>query len=647
MPAHSILFFFPKPSPMLELQHITLSRNGVNLIENADARIHPGQRVGLTGRNGSGKSTLLALLRHEIDADSGDYRLPPDWRIASVAQETPSLPDSALDYVLAGHAPYQAALAAITAAEQSGDGHAIARAHDQFAACDGYAQPARAAELLDGLGFPPDEQHRAVASYSGGWRMRLNLARALIAPAELLLLDEPTNHLDLDAIIWLQDYLKTHPATQIIIAHDREFLDALCTRILHIENRQLQSYTGNYSDYERQNYEQRLQADAQYQKQARQRAHLQSYIDRFRAKATKARQAQSRLKALEKLDAAPPPPPEADYQLAFQPAENHPNPALIAQKARLGYGDKTILQEITLRIAADARIGILGRNGAGKSTLMKALAGELAPLSGSIEAHKNTRIGYFTQHQLDALRGEHDALWHLQRILPQESEQQHRNRLGGYGFHGDKASAPVGQYSGGEKARLALALIIAQRPNLLLLDEPTNHLDLAMRDALTLARQNYDGAMLIISHDRSLLRVACDEFRLVADGKLQPFDGDLEDYHRYLNASRQATDNTAATPANSGDSRQEQKRREAEQRQRLRPLKQAVEAQEKTIAKLEAALEQHKAALADPALYEAENKEKLKETLAAQSDAQKALDAAEAAWMEAAEALQAAEQAAG
>ena len=628
---------------MLELQHITLSRNGVNLIENGDARIHPGQRVGLTGRNGSGKSTLLALLRHEIDADSGDYRLPPDWRIASVAQETPSLPDSALDYVLAGHVPYQAALAAIAAAEQSGDGHAIARAHEQFAACDGYAQPARAAELLDGLGFPPHEQQRAVASYSGGWRMRLNLARALIAPAELLLLDEPTNHLDLDAIIWLQDYLKTQPATQIIIAHDREFLDALCTRILHIENRQLQSYTGNYSDYERQSYEQRLQAGAQYQKQERQRAHLQNYIDRFRAKATKARQAQSRLKALEKLDAAPPPPPEADYQLAFQPAENHPNPALIAQKARLGYGDKTILQEITLRIAADARIGILGRNGAGKSTLMKALAGELAPLSGSIEAHKNTRIGYFTQHQLDALRGEHDALWHLQRILPQESEQQHRNRLGGYGFHGDKASAPVGQYSGGEKARLALALIIAQRPNLLLLDEPTNHLDLAMRDALTLALQNYDGAMLIISHDRSLLRAACDEFRLVADGKLQPFDGDLEDYHRYLSASRQAATTPSAAQAGS-DNRQEQKRREAEQRQRLRPLKQAVETQEKTIAKLEAVLEQHKSALADPALYEADNKARLKEILAAQSETQKALNAAEAAWLEAAEALQQAEQ---
>ena len=517
---------------------------------------------------------------------------------------SPSLPDSALDYVLAGHAPYQAALAAIAQAEQSGDGHAIARAHEQFSACDGYAQPARAAELL--------------------------------------LLDEPTNHLDLDAIIWLQDYLKTHPATQIIIAHDREFLDALCTRILHIENRQLQSYTGNYSDYERQSYEQRLQAGAQYQKQERQRAHLQNYIDRFRAKATKARQAQSRLKALEKLDAAPPPPPEADYRLAFQPAENHPNPTLIAQKARLGYGDKTILQELTLRIAADARIGILGRNGAGKSTLMKALAGELAPLAGSIEAHKNTRIGYFTQHQLDALRGEHDALWHMQRVLPQESEQQHRNRLGGYGFYGDKVTAPVGQYSGGEKARLALALIIAERPNLLLLDEPTNHLDLAMRDALTLALQNYDGAMLIISHDRSLLRAACDEFRLVADGKLQPFDGDLEDYHRYLSASRQA-----ANPANaptSSDNRQEQKRREAEQRQRLRPLKQAVEAQEKTIAKLEATLEKHKTALADPALYEADNKARLKEILAAQSETQRALDAAEAAWMEAAEALQQAEQ---
>ena len=629
---------------MIELNHLTLSRNGKNLIEDADARIHPGQRVGLTGRNGSGKSTLLALLRHDLEPDSGDYRLPPDWRIASVAQETPALPDSAHDYVLAGHAPYQAALAAIATAEASGDGHAIAKAHEQLAACDGYAQPARASELLAGLGFPPDEQQRPVASYSGGWRMRLNLARALIAPAELLLLDEPTNHLDLDAIIWLQDYLKTHPATQIIIAHDREFLDALCTRILHIENRQLQSYSGNYSDYERQSYEQRLQAGAQYQKQERQRAHLQNYIDRFRAKATKARQAQSRLKALEKLDAAPPPPPEADYRLAFQPAENHPNPTLIAQKARLGYGDKTILQELTLRIAADARIGILGRNGAGKSTLMKALAGELAPLAGSIEAHKNTRIGYFTQHQLDALRGEHDALWHMQRVLPQESEQQQRNRLGGYGFHGDKVTAPVGQYSGGEKARLALALIIAQRPNLLLLDEPTNHLDLAMRDALTLALQNYDGAMLIISHDRSLLRATCDEFRLVADGKLQPFDGDLDDYHRYLSEQNSAAAKNATNP-DSTPNRQEQKRLDAERRSRLRPLKQALEAAEKAVAIAEKSLAKHKTALADPALYDAANKDRLKETLAAESAAQQAIAQAEADWLEAAEALQAAEAA--
>ena len=629
---------------MIELNHLTLSRNGKNLIEDADARIHPGQRVGLTGRNGSGKSTLLALLRHDLEPDSGDYRLPPDWRIASVAQETPALPDSAHDYVLAGHAPYQAALAAIAAAEASGDGHAIAKAHEQLAACDGYAQPARASELLAGLGFPPDEQQRSVASYSGGWRMRLNLARALIAPAELLLLDEPTNHLDLDAIIWLQDYLKTLPVTQIIIAHDREFLDALCTRILNIENQRLTAYTGNYSDFERLRHEQRLQADAEYQKQARSRAHLQAYIDRFRAKATKARQAQSRLKALEKLDAAPPPPPEADYRLQFQSAEHHPNPVLNADALALGYGDHIILSGIRLRIAADARIGILGRNGAGKSTLMKGLAGVLPPLAGNIDTHKNTRIGYFTQHQIDALRGENSALWHLQQIQPDKTEQEHRNYLGGYGYHGDKADAPVGRNSGGEKARLALALIIAQHPNLLLLDEPTNHLDLAMRDALTLALQNYDGAMLIISHDRSLLRATCDEFRLVADGKLQPFDGDLDDYHRYLNEQNSAaarnTTNTDSTP-----NRQEQKRLDAERRSRLRPLKQALEAAEKAVAAAEKALAKHKTTLADAALYDAANKDRLKETLAAESAAQQTLAQAEADWLEAAEALQAAEAA--
>ena len=619
---------------MIELNHLTLSRNGKNLIEDADACIHPGQRVGLTGRNGSGKSTLLALLRH----------LPPDWRVASVAQETPALPDSAHDYVLAGHAPYQAALAAIATAEASGDGHAIAKAHEQLSACDGYAQPARASELLAGLGFPPDEQQRPVASYSGGWRMRLNLARALIAPAELLLLDEPTNHLDLDAIIWLQDYLKTLPVTQIIIAHDREFLDALCTRILNIENQRLTAYTGNYSDFERLRHEQRLQADAEYQKQARSRAHLQAYIDRFRAKATKARQAQSRLKALEKLDAAPPPPPEADYRLQFQSAEHHPNPMLNTEALALGYGDHTILSGIRLRIASDARIGILGRNGAGKSTLMKGLAGVLPPLAGNIDAHKNTRIGYFTQHQIDALRGENSALWHLQQIQPDKTEQEHRNYLGGYGYHGDKADAPVGRNSGGEKARLALALIIAQRPNLLLLDEPTNHLDLAMRDALTLALQNYDGAMLIISHDRSLLRATCDEFRLVADGKLQPFDGDLDDYHRYLNEQNSAatknTTNTDSTP-----NRQEQKRLDAERRSRLRPLKQALEAAEKAVAAAEKALAKHKTTLADPALYDAANKDRLKEPLAAESTAQQTLAQAEADWLEAAEVLQAAEAA--
>lgn len=625
---------------MIELNQITLSRNGENLIEHGDTRIHSGQRVGLTGRNGSGKSSLLALLRHEIDPDHGDYRIPPDWHIASVRQETPSLPDSAIDYVLSGHLPYQQALQAIAQAEAHGDGNAIGKAHEQLVACNGYAQPALAAELLDGLGFSLSSHHQPISSFSGGWRMRLNLAQALISPAELLLLDEPTNHLDLDAIIWLQDFLKNHPATQIIIAHDREFLDSLCTRILHIENRHLHSYSGNYSDFERQRHEQRLQADAQYQKQNRERAHLQHFIDRFRAKASKARQAQSRIKALEKLDAAPPPPPENEYHLSFPPAEHHPNPLLTCNKLALGYDNHTIIDNITLRITGEARIGLLGRNGAGKSTLMKGLAGVLPPLHGEIDHHKNTCIGYFTQHQLDALRGEHSALWHLQRQHPTQTEQQHRNYLGGYSFAGQQVEVPVSQYSGGEKARLALALVIAQRPNLLLLDEPTNHLDLAMRDALTLALQSYEGAMLLISHDRNLLRAVCDELYLIADGKIRPFDGDLEDYHRYLNSSRQP----AATEKTSGiTNRQEEKRRQAEQRQRLRPLKQALENCEKRIATLEKQRDELKNALADPTLYEADNKPRLKTILGEQSEIEKALQQAENEWLMTAENLQQAE----
>ncbi|MBV7435264.1 ATP-binding cassette domain-containing protein [Cardiobacteriaceae bacterium TAE3-ERU3] len=625
---------------MIELNDLSLARGSDILIRNANARIHDGQRVGLVGRNGSGKSTLLALLRGELDPEQGDCLMPGGWRIASVRQETPALSTSALDYVLSGHSEYTAAQKAITEAEASGDGMAIAHAHELMAACHGYQQPARAGELLSGLGFTPDTHNHPVSAFSGGWRMRLNLAQALIAPADLLLLDEPTNHLDLDAIIWLQDFLKTHPATQIIIAHDRDFLDSLCQHILHIENNTIYSYRGNYSDFERQRHEHRMQAEATYRAEEAKRAHLQSFVDRFRAKASKAKQAQSRLKALEKLDAAPPPPPESSYELRFPVAERLPNPLMNLSKASAGYNGKPVVSGIKLNIGDEARIGLLGRNGAGKSTVMKLLAGVLDPLEGERNIHRDTRIGYFTQHSLDALDAEADALTHMQRLLPEQSDQESRTFLGFYGFRGDDVFAPVGRFSGGEKARLALALVIAKRPNLLLLDEPTNHLDLAMRDALTLGLQSYQGAMLIISHDRSLLRAACDEFRLVKDGRLSIFDGSLDDYRDLLLSDKKSANDNDGGNDGGEPSRQVQKRNEAELRRLLKPYRDAMDKAEKQLDKLQSALDKVEEALADSDIYNEANKVKLQDLLAKQAQLTREHNAIEAEWLSAAETLE-------
>lgn len=626
---------------MIELNDLSLARGGDTLIRNANLRIHSGQRVGLVGRNGSGKSTLLALLLGELEPEHGECLMPSGWRVASVRQETPSLPLSALDYVLSGHKGYVAAQLAIREAENGSDGMAIAHAHERMSACHGYEQPARAAELLSGLGFTPDTHGHPVSAFSGGWRMRLNLAQALIAPADLLLLDEPTNHLDLDAIIWLQAFLKTHPATQIIIAHDRDFLDSLCQHIVHIEHHSVYSYRGNYSDFERQRHEHRMQAEAAYRAETAKREHLQAFVDRFRAKATKARQAQSRLKALEKLSTAPPPPPESQYELRFPAADHLPNPLMTLRKAGAGYDGQAVISNVTLTISDDARIGLLGRNGAGKSTVMKLLAGVLEPLAGERTLHRNTRIGYFTQHSLDALDADADALTHMQRLLPEQSEQASRTFLGFYGFRGDDVFAPVGRFSGGEKARLALALVIAQRPNLLLLDEPTNHLDLAMRDALTLGLQSYQGAMLIISHDRALLRAACDEFRLVKDGQLTLFDGSLDDYRDLLLSDKKAANHDPARNKGSDESsRHTQKRNDAELRRLLKPYRDALAQAEKRLDKLHASREKIEHALADSTLYDPDNKDTLGTLLAQQAQLAREYLAAEASWLDAAEQLE-------
>ncbi|UJF25263.1 ATP-binding cassette domain-containing protein [Suttonella sp. R2A3] len=630
---------------MIELNNIRLSRGSDRLLSGANARIHDGQRVGLVGQNGSGKSSLLALLRGELEQDEGDLSLPQGWQIASVRQETPALDQSALDYVLSGHHSYIAAQKALSQAEASGEGMAIAHAHEMLSTIDAYAQPARAATLLSGLGFHPDTHHHAVKSFSGGWRMRLNLAQALIAPAELLLLDEPTNHLDLDAIIWLQDFLKTHHATQIIIAHDRDFLDSLCQQILFIEHGSLYHYRGNYSEFERQHHERRTQAEALYRAESAKRAHLQSFVDRFRAKATKAKQAQSRLKALEKLSAAPPPPTPSSYDIVFPAPERQPNPLLQLENASVGYDDDTlIIEHINLSIEHDARIGLLGRNGAGKSTLMKLLAGTLAPKQGARAAHRFTQIGYFTQHSLDALDPDGNPLSHLQRLWPESSEQALRNFLGGYGFQGDDVHAPIKRFSGGEKARLALALVIAHQPNLLLLDEPTNHLDIAMRDALTYGLQSFQGAMLIISHDRAMLRSTCDTFYWVRDRRLDPFDGSLDDYRDALLNEQKTETHQSETSSGShtAAARQAQKRHEAEKRRALQPLNQQLKRTEDKLASVQQKLTALEQQLADSALYEAENKAQLNEVLAAQTAATREHSDLEATWLEVMEEIEAA-----
>ncbi len=618
---------------MIVLDHLTLARGGRNLIEGATLQIHPRQKVGLVGRNGSGKSTLLSLLNGEIGPDGGTCTLPERWLVAKVRQETPGLAQSALDYVLDGHKDFRRGQQMLATARS---GEEIAAAHDFFNAIYGYEQEARAKKLLDGLGFRPEQLARPVAEFSGGWRMRLNLAQALIAPADLLLLDEPSNHLDLDALIWLQDYLKNLPCTQIIIAHDRELLDSLCGQILHLENRQLRLYSGNYSEFQRQYAAEQAQREALQRQDEQRRAHLEDFVRRFRAKASKARQAQSRLKMLEKMREWPAALDGEDYQLNFPAPEQLPNPLFSARQVQLAYGDTPILSDVKLRLGPNSRLGLLGRNGAGKSTLLKFIAGELTPAAGEYSWHQHCQRAYFTQHQLDSLSGDRNGLEHWQRLHPQRPEQEGRNFLGGFGFRGDRLEAPVSSYSGGERARLALALLVSQKPNLLLLDEPTNHLDLAMGEALMAALQDYGGGLVLISHHRPLLRSCCDEFLLVADGRVQEFNGDLDDYQQLLlrEKNQPVAKEDAAPKVN-------EKQRRAERRERLKPLQQALNRAEKALLPLQTQLAEIEARLTDGALYE--NKEELQRVLARQRELQGQLTAAEEHWLSCAAALEAAE----
>ncbi|MBG24440.1 MAG: ABC transporter ATP-binding protein [Idiomarinaceae bacterium] len=628
---------------MISIRGMALMRGGNVLLQNTDITIFPGHHVGVVGRNGTGKSSLFELLRGELQVEQGDCEVPKQWRIASVKQETPGLDQAALDYVLDGDTELRALEDQLKQAEAADDGHAIGRLHDQLATIGAYEAPARAASLLAGLGFSDAQFQQPVKAFSGGWRMRLNLAQALIARADLLLLDEPTNHLDVDAIFWLEDWLQRFPGTLLLISHDRDFLDAVCQQIVHIEQQTATSYSGNYSSFERQYAEQIAQQQAQFEKEQAQRKHLQKYIDRFRYKASKARQAQSRIKALERLTASAPLVANSQFQFQFRPPEQLPNPLLTLDNVQAGYGDTVILQSIKFNLVPGSRIGLLGRNGAGKSTLVKLLAGEIKPQKGTLELNSGIKLGYFAQHQLELLDSNATPLQHIQRLDAQATEQQLRDFLGSFGFSGDQATRLVAPMSGGEKARLVLAIIVYQKPNLLLLDEPTNHLDSVMREALVYALQDFEGAMVIVSHDRHLLRTTVDEFFLVADAQVQPFDGDLDAYHEWLQSQQKAPAETQESPSSPKVDRKAEKREAAERRQRLKPFKDAVAKYEKEVHKHEQALAEINAKLADNSLYEAENKPKLTELLQQQAKLQQALGQAEEQWMEAEESLQSVE----
>jgi ATP-binding cassette subfamily F protein 3 len=542
---------------MIRFTRITLRRGAKVLLEDADVALNPGDKIGLIGANGTGKSSVFAMLRGELHADQGDVDYPQRWRVAHVAQETPALDRAAIDYAIDGDTTLRRLEAELAAAEAADDGERIGSIYADLADADAWTVRPRAEQLLHGLGFSHEQMDQPVASFSGGWRMRLNLAQALMCPSDLLLLDEPTNHLDLDAILWVEDWLKRYAGTLVIVSHDRDFLDGVVNVIVHIDNRKLKRYAGHYSDFERQRAAAVVLAAGMIEKQQRERAHLESFINRFKAQASKARQAQSRMKMLAKMEDLAPLHASAPFQFEFREPLRAPDPLLVLDDVVAGYrstemegaADKVVVRGIKFALQSGQRYGLLGINGAGKSTLIKTIAGELAPLSGTANFNKGLVIGYFAQHQVEMLRNDESPLWNLAKIAPRVREQELRGFLGGFNFPGDMALNPITHFSGGEKARLALAMIVWQRPNLLLLDEPTNHLDLETREALTVALAQFEGTLVLVSHDRHLLRATTDQFLIVADGRLQPFDGDMDDYRDWLFKTKLAAERAAAGTA--------------------------------------------------------------------------------------------------
>jgi ATP-binding cassette, subfamily F, member 3 len=643
---------------MLTITDLSLQRGGVWLLEAVNLTIQPGQRVAIVGANGAGKSSLFQLLLGQLAPEQGSASLPGGCRIAHMAQEVAASSRSARDFVLDGDYDLRRMESELADAEEQGDDHRIARIHGELDIHEAWSASRRAEALLRGLGFSDADADRPVSSFSGGWRIRLNLAQALMRPSDLLLLDEPTNHLDLDACLWLENWLRRYEGTLLFISHDRDFMDRVATHLVHFDQRRLDLYTGNYSSFETQRSERIAQQQAGYERQQARIAEIQRFIDRFKAKATKARQAQSRVKALERMEKIAPAHVDSPFSFEFPVADKVSNPLMSIRNGSAGYGDAVVLEGINLSLLPGSRIGLLGPNGAGKSTLMDALRGQSTLLRGERTTGEHVAIGYFAQHQLESLDLDASPFLHLQRLAPKASEQSVRNFLGGFDFHGDEALSAIRSFSGGEKARVALAVIAWQKPNLLLLDEPTNHLGLEMRQALTMALQNFEGAIVVVSHDRHLLRNTVDDFWLVNEGRVTEYEGDLEDYERWLADRRK--DETEAPRRESGEAqaaggnalaadsgvgenaedRKARKRAEAAIRQKLSPYRKQQGALENEMDRLQSTLVTLEQELSEPELYADQGKQKLKDLLGQQATAKSRLAEVEAEWLEISETVE-------
>lgn len=631
---------------MIRLQQVNLNLGSKVILNQADLTVHDGQKLAVVGANGAGKSTLFKILLNELPLDQGTLSLPKAWRIAHMAQEVAASEVSALDYVLDGHKAFRKVQADMLAAEQARDDIALANAHGEFELIHGYDVPQLGKTMLAGLGFKTEQMQHPVSAFSGGWRMRLNLAKALIMPSDLLLLDEPTNHLDLDAAMWLESFLQKYRGTLMLISHDRDFIDSVANGIVHLNLQQTTLYSGNYADFERRRAERLAQQQSLYVQQQAQIAHIESFIERFKAKASKAKQAQSRVKALERMEMIAPAHIDSEFQFQFPNAEKFSDPLLSFNGVSIGYQNTAHLIDIKFTLRPGDRIGLLGANGAGKSTLIKSLVGQLPALSGETFNGEFLGVGYFAQHQVDELDLTISPMVHLQKLNPIASEQGIRNFLGSFGFHGDQAVETCQSFSGGELARLALARIAWLKPNLLILDEPTNHLDLEMRQALTMALQNYNGAIVVVSHDRHLLMNTVDEFWLVHEGRVREFDGDLEDYRAFIRQSLLEEQGVEQKPSSthSAEAKKDKKRREADIRKQLSPIKKRVDKLEQEVESLQKSLADIETQLADTQLYEATNKASLQTILQSQTHLIKTLQDVEENWMEGLEELEALEQ---